>query len=148
MKNQVLFDKTVRILVHAYLNNSLVAGNCYACAVGNIIAGNLQIPYDHNLKWKGRQVAWPQVFVTLSCQIAQIKRPWAYAGLAKEEIDATGYTWQELARIEYAFERAPSAKTKEARMFNGLMAVVDVLSQIHEMDEPTKQATKELFVKP
>ena len=147
MKKKELYDKTVKILVNAYLDNSLVQGNCYACAVGNIVAANLNIKYDQDLKWIGPPVAWSQVFVTLSYKIAQVKRPWAYTGQAQEQINATGYTWPELARLEYAFERAPKGKTKEERMFNGLMAVVDVLTQIHELDEQTKVATKKLFSK-
>jgi len=147
MKNKELFDKTVKILVNAYLDNSLVQGNCHACAVGNIIAASLNIKYDQNLKWIDRPVAWSRVFVTLSFQIAQVKRPWAYNGEAKEQINATGYAWPELARLEYAFERAPRGKSKEECMFNGLMAVVDVLCQIHEMDEKATAATKELFFK-
>ncbi len=147
MKNKELFDNTVKILVNAYLDNSLVQGNCHACAVGNIIAASMRIKYDKNLKWIGQQVAWPQVFVTVSFEIAQVKRPWNNTGPAKEQISSTGYTWQELAQIEYAFERARWAKLQEERMFNGLMAVIEVLSQIHEMDEITKEATRELFVK-
>lgn len=145
MKNKELFDRTVKILVSAYLNNSLVHRNCHACAVGNMIAANLNIPYDQNLKWIGRQVAWKEVFVTFRYQIAQIKRPWAYTGEAKEQIDATGYCWQELAKIEYAFERAPMGKSREEHVFNSLMAVVEVLCQIHEMEETTKTTAKQLF---
>lgn len=147
MKNKELFDSTVKILVNAYLNGTLVPGNCHACAVGNIIAARLDIKYNRHLKWIGRPVAWPQVFVTLGCQIAQVKRPWAFTGEAKEQIEATGYSWPELARLEYAFERARWGKTREERMFNGLMAVIEVLSQLHEMDESTQVAAKGLFVK-
>lgn len=147
MKNKKLYDKTVKILVNAYLNNTLVHGNCHACAVGNIIAANLDIKYDQNLKWVGQQVAWSRVFVTLSYKIAQVKRPWALNGSAQEQIKATGYSWPELACLEYAFERAPMGKTTEERVFNGLMAVVEVLSQIHEMDEQTKLAAQKMFLK-
>jgi hypothetical protein len=112
-----------------------------------MIAANLNIKYDQHLKWIGRQVAWKEVFVTFRFQIAQIKRPWAYTGEAKVQIDATGYTWQELARIEYAFERAPMSYTREEHVFNGLMAVIDVLSQIHEVNETTKTAVKQSFAK-
>jgi hypothetical protein len=146
MKNKEQFDRTVKILVAAYLNNSLVQSNCHACAVGNLVAANLDIRYDQDLKWVGRQVAWSAVFVTLQYQIAQNKCPGAYAGEAKAQIDATGYTWQELARIEYAFERAPRGKTSEDHRFNGLMAVLDELCRIHELDENTKRAAKQLFV--
>jgi hypothetical protein len=146
MKNKEQFDHTVKILVAAYLNNSLVQSNCHACAVGNLVAANLDIRYDQDLKWIGRQVAWSAVFVTLRYQIAQNKCPAAYTGEAKVQIDATGYTWQELARIEYAFERAATGKTSEDHRFNGLMAVLDELCRIHELDENTKRAAQQLFV--
>lgn len=145
MKNQEQFDRTVQILVGAYLNNTLMHRNCHACAVGNLIAANLGIPYSKDLKWIGREVAWKEVFVTFRYQIAQLKRPWAYCGEAKVQIDATGYTWQELAKMEYAFERAPMGHSRDEHMFNGLMAVVDVLAQIHELEENAKTATRELF---
>jgi len=147
MKNKEQFDKTIKILVNAYLNNTLVHNNCCACAVGNIIAANLKIKYDQDLKWIGRQLAWSTVFVTKRSKIEQTQCPWAYNGNAKEQIDATGYSWQELALLEAAFEKAPLGKTSEKRMFNGLMAVVNTLCQIHEMAEEVKQATKKLFVK-
>lgn len=147
MKNKELFDNTVKILVNAYLNNSLVHNNCHACAVGNLVAANMSLKYSKNLKWIGEQVAWSTVFVTLRFQIAQMRRPWAYTGKAKQQIDATGYTWQELAQVEYAFERAPTGNSREERMFNGLMAVIDVLCEIHKINEEVKVATKELFFK-
>lgn len=147
MKNKELFDRTVKILVNAYLNNTLVHNNCCACAVGNLIAANLQIKYDPYLKWTGRQLAWSKVFVTMPFKSEQVQRPWAYNGSAKEQIDATGYTWQELALIEAAFESAPKNIGNDERMFSGLMAVVDALCQIHDLNEETKRATKELFLK-
>jgi hypothetical protein len=145
MKNKAQFDHTVKILVSAFLNNSLVHGNCHACAVGNIVAANLDIKFDKDLKWIGRQVAWSAVFVTLQYQISQVRRPRAYSGEAQKQIDATGYTWQELASIEYAFERA-KGKTPEAHTFNGLMAVIEVLCQLHEMDVSAETAAKQLLV--
>lgn len=146
MKNQEQFDRTVKILVGAYLNNTLMHRNCHACAVGNLIAANLGISYSQDLKWIGRQVAWKEVFVTFRYQIAQLKRPWAYTGEAKVQIDSTGYTWQQLAKMEYAFERAPMGHSRDEHMFNGLMAVVEALAQIHEMDEQATTAARELFI--
>ena len=147
MKNQEHFDRTVQILVGAYLNNTLMHRNCHACAVGNLIAANLGIPYSKDLKWIGRQVAWKEVFVTFRYQIAQLKRPWAYTGEAKVQIDSTGYTWQELAKMEYAFERAPMGHSRDEHMFNGLMAVVEVLAQIHELEENVKTEVRQSFAR-
>jgi len=35
------FENTVDILVKAYINDTLEHNNCYACAVGNIVAHNM-----------------------------------------------------------------------------------------------------------
>ncbi len=43
MKNKSLYDKTVSILVDAYMNDTLQHGNCFACAVGNIVAANCDV---------------------------------------------------------------------------------------------------------
>lgn len=75
-----------------------------------------------------------------------------YKGLAKKQIDATGYRWQDLARIEFAFETAyvggfydgPEA---EQGMYAGLMAVVDVLAEIHGLNLEAATEAKALFVK-
>ena len=141
MKNKELFTKTVNILVDAYFKNTLQHGNCAACAVGNIIACNMGIKFristvcDGFYTWDGLKVSWNKVFVT----------PFNYEGEAKEQIDSTGYTWQELAKVEFAFETAYVGKSEDDYMFNGLMAVVDVLIEIHEGNETEKVTAKELF---
>lgn len=72
------------------------------------------------------------------------------------QIQSTGYTFLELARIEKAFELGVSSvvnnrfmtpEQKDAAQFAGLMAVVDVLAYIHGVDLSAKQAAKKLFVK-
>lgn len=62
-------------------------------------------------------------------------------------IDQTGYSEVELAKIEFAFESADEGSTEDENMFNGLMAVVDVLAEIHGVDLTSKEQAKKLFVK-
>ena len=136
MKRPELYHKTVDILVDAYFADTLEHGNCYACAVGNIIAANCNIQYDPyymargKLIWKSGRSFWDDVFYT--SQSTQSFRIDEYEGNAKYQIDSTGYTVYELAKIEYAFETADKGKSEDEWMFNGLMAVVDVLDEIHE----------------
>lgn len=156
MNHLATFDNTVGILVKAYLEGTLLKGHCYACAVGNICAAALgkQVvgvvrsensdAIDANWSGSGHYAMWRYVFMTRFGK--QDCNEDAYESLAKQEIDATGYTWQQLARIEYAFETAGKG-FNEAAEFAGLMAVVDVLADIHGVDLTTTTAAKALFVK-
>jgi hypothetical protein len=157
--NRPTFDQTVSVLVKAYLNDTLVHGACSACAVGNIVAaatGKQALINEtsctgfENHYWSdGSKIHWWDVFST--CCGGQRKEPTRYHSSARKEIDATGYTWQELARIEFAFETAPGNMGNyrdEVWMFNGLMSVIDVLATIHNVDLTVKESAKLLFVKP
>ena len=68
---------------------------------------------------------------------------WGMVRAADRAIAESGYSVDELARIEFAFESVPLG---EDRMFKGLMAVVDVLSDIHGVDLSVKEESKMLFV--
>jgi hypothetical protein len=148
------FNHTVNVLVKAFFEGKLEHGNCHACAVGNIVHESM----------KGRKVktaapgmgtpygsGWPSVFCSVNPD-KQIILPGNYESDldAKIQIDSTGYTWQELAKIERAFEDHNDLYTGEEyedAMFNGLMAVVDVLADIHGIDLKAKEEAKALFVK-
>lgn len=161
------FESTVDILVKAYLNDTLQHGDCAACAVGNIIAANIGaevIPEKLTCNGEWRRgadhivIAWNDVFMTPFREEQRVS-VYNYIGQVKRQIDASGYSWQDLARIEFAFERAenpeynirkdglPSDYLNPEWMFNGLMAVVDVLASIHNVDLSIKENAKLLFVK-
>jgi hypothetical protein len=68
--------------------------------------------------------------------------------LARIRRTKTGYSVHEIHQIEYAFENAPyQGDDTEEWMFNGLMAVVDVLAEIHGIDLTAKEEAKKLFVR-
>lgn len=151
MKNELLYNKTVNILVQAYFNDTLEHGYCTCCAVGNIVAANMGYCISKDRQswidilypgWHG----WGTVFITsLGIQRIDVK---SYNGEPKNQIDSTGYTLFELAKIEKAFESAHKGTCDEDWMFNGLMAVIDVLDEIHEnKDAAITSQTKELFIK-
>lgn len=140
------FENTVSILVKAYLNDTLRHENCAACAVGNLIAHSLGAEVGIVTWVLGEEEiepAWQNVFCT-NPMFPQRISPERYLAEAKYQIDATGYSWQDLAKIEASFE---SITKREDRMFLGLMAVVDILAEIHQVDLSTAQAAKELFVR-
>lgn len=143
MKNEALYHKTVDILVEAYFQNSLEHNNCAACAVGNIIAANMGYEYHHNgnqLYWFGKSVseahAWYEILFSSKLNTEGLK-----------QIASTGYSMKEIIAIEEAFENQySSSDDADKRMFNGLMAVIDVLDVIHEVDNETTISSKNKFI--
>lgn len=131
MKNQEQFNRTISTCVKAYQNDTLRHWNCAACAVGNLIAASIG----------SFTPMWQYVFISGTFNLN------AYTGEAKRQIDSTGYTVQELAKIEHAFETASFGQSTEDWIFNGLMAVVDVLMEIHEASQEEVQEAKLLFSK-
>ena len=127
-----LYKKTVDILYQAYFNDELEHGNCAACAVGNICAGN-GIPRHHpDLRQEINNASWRFKFMT---RLGQQRVKETAPASAMKVIRATGYTWRQLARIEYAFETAWTGYSKEDHMFNGLVAVLEVLKEIHQVTD-------------
>lgn len=148
MKRPELYHKTVGILVDAYFNDTLAHGNCHACAVGNMIAANkgyevtpskiLNKNDSHRFGWDNYNAyeflpgyynspLYPSWFTELSSD--------KKSSIAESQIRATGYTSAELQLIELSFERATRGDTDDEWMFNGLMAVIDVLDKIHENND-------------
>lgn len=167
MIREELYHKTVGILVAAYFNDTLIHGSCYACAVGNLVAANMGLGYkrsghqsifkkliwvdgSNELPYPGDNPGakgWGSVLSTNFGKDQTIDLD-DYRGLAKEQIDSTGYSVYELAQIENAFENASQCGSDEDRMFNGLISVVEALDQIHEnTDAQVKEESKKRFVK-
>jgi hypothetical protein len=166
------FNHTVNVLVKAFFEETLVHANCYACAVGNIVADSIGTKVVkvrnelHDITWENREPypalggtfepGWGAVFSTSddwddytdkSTKVQSIDEKYLLSSpRARFHIDSTGYTWQELARIEFAFENVKGS-TETKRMFKGLMKVVDVLADIHGIDLKAKEEAKLLFVK-
>lgn len=144
MINYELYKRSTNILFDAYFNDTLEHSNCHACAVGNLIAANTCNRLvdcestEIKKKWFESAPLWQTVFITYEEGEGQIVAAHNYNDAAKEQIDATGYTWQELAKIEYAFEKAPRGKSDEDYMYNGLVAVLEVLKEIHEIKDDSE----------
>ena len=100
------FEKTVDILVKAYLNDTLTHWNCFACAVGNLIAAGKGFTYNEFGEWNEKlETHWQAVIV--ATRLVDMNMYKLSEG-ARDEIDSTGYSAFELARIEGAFESADS----------------------------------------
>jgi hypothetical protein len=171
MNKPELFHKTVKILVGAYLNDTLKHGSCHACAVANIL-----MPIAEEIKVS--PACWSIKFVTITKEHNDgtethqqfIAGEGQYVGRTfwgakvKDLAEAVGesfkryheaeklfrvspYTEKELSKIEHAFEVAPKGNCDDQWMFNGLMAVIDALQEIHGCTEQEAKEAKLLFVK-
>lgn len=158
MKHSKRFSDAIDALVKGYIHGTLAKGTCAACAVGNIVAKGIGCEIKNRngvFEWmRNTNPSWSMVFVTGS-DGSQFICPENYLGSIKNEIDSTGYTWQELARVEEAFEQntkisfenyenvTPEEIDKD--QLNGLYAVVDVLCEIEGIKEVEEY--KLMFVK-
>lgn len=160
MSEQAKFNHTVQVLVQAYLNDTLEKGNCQACAVGNLIAHAAGAVYvrkpDHyrgkmELEAQPRVVDWLVAICTGDNSTQEIdKSKYLNQPDVKAAFDSTGYSFEQLARIEYAFESNNGHNqwgTDAEREFAGLMGVVDVLVEIHGLALSTATQAKALFVR-
>ena len=179
------FTQTVNLLLDAINNNTLVRGNCNACAVGNMIAHFAGI----KLEYMGLKTVEEYFFISLSgrgtngnpipniMSTPDVKHfRWNYyfetgetrEGLVQERntreevimiygkeradevlklILDTGYTVDELAQIEFAFEsnskipyieyQKKSQKEIKQDQIKGLSAVIELLK--------TWETTEEVF---
>lgn len=126
------FNHTVNVLVKAYLNDTLTHGDDCGCAVGNLIAHSIDVD---PMQWD------PSWHVYLRCGHRQ-----EFKEEAIKEVAATGYSILEILRIEEAFEWVEFHPNNDLWVFNGLMAVVDVLAEIHGIDLKEREEAKALFV--
>lgn len=159
MNRPDLYQQSIDTLAQAYFADELKHNHCDHCAVGNLlkrIAVRMNIPL----------AAWSNKFITVGCWgrrkqliappgMVIAKHTGSYylpigrsENLRKKESAArllilhSGYSLQELAKIEYVFETAGTGKCEEDYMFNGLMAVVDALDSIHENNDTEVTTTQ------
>lgn len=170
MNRPELYTHSVDTLYQAYFNDTLEHGNCEACAVGNILKEASKKTGVPNFRWNNLFVTVVETdedgIVNHRQQVAgkgEVIASHPFFGIrpiravrkdhvrslenAHKLVAASGYTTEELARIEYAFETAPKGESKEDYMFNGLAAVLGVLKDIHQVEEGVAEEKKASFRK-
>lgn len=147
MTEKEKFDKSVGVLVNAYLNSTLQHRDGCGCVIGNLVAAacGLRLSrYNLGAAWdeKGMEPDW---FVAL-CEVRfQETRNAEEVRKGKEQIESTGYTIQQIDRIEAAFESVYIYDDIDG--YKGLMKVVDVLADIHHVELSDVNEAKAMFVK-
>jgi len=144
MKNKKLFDKTISILVNAYLKVTLRHNQPCACGIGNIIAANNNYTIDNDDFYNH--------WITLEGH--HVKQQWystiRWGGKPNDQILSTNYSCSELKILESAFEGRYNDlgslnADNDSTGYLGLMDMVDALIDIHQGTEDHKKETKELF---
>lgn len=147
------FNHSVNVLVKAFFDGTLQHLNPCGCAVGNLVAEACGIKLSiimgghvsgANREWFGNLTAYREY----KHHPTQLKHP-----EVSETVIRTGYTLEEVDRIERAFESVGNLsmrlkENEESWNFLGLMAVVDVLAKIHGIDLTATNEAKKKFVKP
>lgn len=173
MNRPELYQKTINLLVEAYFSDKLRHGDCSACAVGNILKEYIEridiSPYSWaklflTTGWRNGpttqyisgvdkdEVVVATIYPSPRMGVYQIDEVYEDEDgkdmvrlekmKALDAIKMSGYTVAELARVEKEFETA----SKDGDwMFNGLMAVVDVLDEIHEAGDEITITSKSKF---
>lgn len=149
-------EKAIDIFLDALNKGTLAKGTCKACAVGNLVAHGLG-----GKIWKDGDIFqcsvsnhhWYNVFCTNSLG-HQYKHP---EKLSKTQvlsnIEATDFSWEELAAIEYAFEINTyishiyydyySPEEIRADQIKGLEAVVQVMLTFDDCKESVREVFTE-----
>jgi len=152
------FEGALTALVDSFFNDTLKKGTCVGCAVGNIVAHaqGSKVYKDENriggLSCDINNYAWSKLFMTSGGEqmVSQFRHEYG-----EELIASTGYSIQELARVEYAFETntridfgSYHKHTKAEQMedqYRGLMAVVEILCNIEGYNADETKEYKKLF---
>jgi len=116
------FWESIDTLATAYFEGNLEKGSCRACAVGNLIrAEGKEISGGYD-SWHGR--------------LLRFRDP---NDQHKKITPELPYTDEEIHQIEAAFERNVFVEYNDGKPqldhFSGLIAVVDVLFDIHEVED-------------
>ena len=140
---EATFNNSVKVLVKAFLNGTLQKQNCMACAVGNLVAAAKGCVYsviENGIVHTANIGDWYSSGVMNQCRNRADHKELV-------EIAVTGYTFEQVVDIEAAFEGNGKNDDSMESQYEGLMAVVDVLATIHNVDLQQAETAKLLFVK-
>lgn len=146
MNRPEIFYKSVNALQRAYYKDYLQHRKVCACAVANLILaahGLSPLMSSDGLNWPTSELLYAPCGIGWYgvCHNMSTKPP------DKElnaQIKPTGYSWEELRKIESAFESVKSYIDTDGYL--GLCAVLDTLMEIHEFNDPIPER-EEIFSK-
>lgn len=154
MNREKLYYKHIDILSNAYANNLLQHGNSCGCDIGNLIAAcnGIELSINDNGRVGPKYAdkidySLPVLFLWYERKIGGILSDEEEA-IVDKQVSNTGYTWDELMRLEKAFESAINFIDEDKKMWNGLMRVIKEMDIIHEnTDTEITTTSKQRFTK-
>lgn len=93
----------IEVFLRAIDSGTLAKGSCTACAVGNLVAHGMGGVISKDLNCNKPNSFWSFLFTTNSGG-QHIYRQSLNDTTVMQNIESTEFTWEELAKIEYAFE--------------------------------------------
>jgi hypothetical protein len=127
-------SKAIDIFLDALNKGELRKRSCSACAVGNLVKHGLKEKYPNKFI---KNNYWGKLFATSNIFGQHINLEYLNDEKVLLNIKATDFTWQELAKIEHAFEINTRISgfyydeySKEEifkDQLNGLIAVIEVM---------------------
>lgn len=148
-------EKAIDIFLDAINNGTLAKGTCSACAVGNLVAAGIGIKASIGYMWNGNGY-WGDIFLTsdnsqrIRKKEVMTEQDW---NRALSNVQATDFSINELAAIEFAFETNTlieydeycnfSKEQVRADQIKGLAAVVKVMLEF----DNCKDSVNEVFTK-
>lgn len=164
------FNKVYKSLVKAFMKGTLAKGDCTACAVGNIFRG-----WGASTQAVGQGcmevTSWKSLFITINTigrciqyigegdiiyvfnlGIDDIKNIRDASKYARDLITRNGYTVDEIAAIEFLFEKNTSIEIEnynfytqeqiQEDQYNGLCAVIEYLLTLEDAEQLTIDSHK------
>lgn len=141
MKTPERFNRAVAALVKGYLNGTLAKGTCAACACGNIVAASLGETIERGIFSSAYRWSTAKDYSAWGVYVRGVDHL-----IGEQQVVATGYSREEFALIEKAFEFNTSiwhyeygAHTPEqidADQYNGLVAVFNLLCELDGIADP------------
>lgn len=158
-KDLKFYDHLVDVLRDAYMKDELRAGQACGCAVGNIVkAAFISKGYPESMASSAAS-SW-MTFFTCSTSIGEerlmsvIRTDGVHTQFRRSKVsdpnailEHTGLPEEVLMDIEWAFETNQVGNSTDEMMFNGLMAVIEVLDKYFEIEPVKKEETKKVFMK-
>lgn len=160
-------DRLVDILRQAYMDDTLVAGKGCECGLGNIIYAMAKDADADEETSKYLSGAWTKAFYTVprDNDMARLLAVMGAIGIYRQDasrmqvmpldepnkhamtaLTITHLPVKVLLDLEWEFETNQIGDTKDEKMFNGLVACIDVLDRYFGTGDYAKGETKEKFV--
>lgn len=136
MNRPNVYVKTIETLEYALLKKKIRKGYPESCATSMIVASangvETFVARNGATRWKESFPYWATLFYP---DIAEDVEDEDYEALGQEQIEKTGYTVDEIEKLDLAFESGDD-------LYSGLNNFLRVLHKIHEEHNPSHTINK------